>query len=418
MDLTSTVAHAEAAARTSYGRLLAILVGASGDITSSEDALADAFERALTTWPRNGVPTNPDAWLLTAARNRQRDGWKSAASRTSVSLDPAVHARSSVDDIDPDAVPDKRLQLMLMCAHPGIDPAVHTPLMLDVVLGCTAKQIAQAFALPTSTLAARLGRAKKRIRDAHIPFELPDRSVLPTRLTAVMAAVHGAFAIDWHTTGTEVREGLAGEALHLVETLCVLLPDDAEAHGLAALMCLSLARLPARYDDGVLVPLPEQDATRWNQDLLSRGENHLRVAHASTSRGSPLGRFQLEAAIEAVHCARRRTGVTDWYHLAQVHSALQTLAPTVGGAVALAVVTAEIDGPATGLRMLDDASAATSFQPAWAARANLLGRLGRVDDAAAAYAKAMSLSPDAPTREFLRRRLESLGLDEGPDSLT
>jgi predicted RNA polymerase sigma factor len=418
MDLTRTVAHAETAARTSYGRLLAILVSASGDIAGSEDALADAFERALTTWPRDGVPVNPDGWLLTAARHRQRDGWKSAATRTSVPLDPVVHARMSFDDLDPDAIPDKRLQLMLMCAHPAIDPAVRTPLMLDVVLGCTAKQIAQAFALPTSTLAARLGRAKKRIRDAHIPFELPDQSVLPTRLDAVMAAVHGAFAIDWHTTGTELREGLTAEALHLAETLCALLPDDAEAHGLAALMYLSLARLPARYDDGVLVPLPEQDTTRWSEGLLSRGEDHMRVAHASASRGSPLGRFQLEAAIEAVHCARRRTDVTDWYHLGQLYSALQTLAPTLGGAVALAVVTAETDGPAAGLRMLDDASAATPFQPAWAARAHLLGRLGRVDDAVAAYSKAISLTPDAPSRAFLRRRLESLSPDEVPDTLT
>ncbi|SNT17578.1 RNA polymerase sigma factor [Rhodococcoides kyotonense] len=417
MDLSDPTSPAETAARTSYGRLLAILAAASGDITGSEDALADAFERALTTWPRDGVPANPDGWLLTAARNRQRDGWKSAAHRTGVPLDPAVHAPTYFDDVDPDAVPDERLRLMLVCAHPAIDQAVHTPLMLDVVLGCTAKQIAQAFALPSSTLAARLGRAKKRIRDGHISFELPDRSALPGRLDAVMTAVYGAFAIDWHSTGTEMRDGLTGEALHLAETLCALLPDNAEAHGLAALICLSVGRQPARYVDDALVPLHQQDTTRWNSELLTRGEDHLRAAHASATRGSPLGRFQLEAAIDAVHCARRRTGITDWQHLASLHTALQTIAPTLGGSVARAVVMSEIDGAAAGLDILDEIGTDRPFQPAWAARANLLHRLGRVDEAAAAYAKAISLTPDAHTRRFLHRRLDALSSGDSPDSL-
>lgn len=390
--------------RTSYGRLLALLASADGDIAAAEDALSDAFERALRTWPNDGVPANPDGWLLTTARNRRRDAWKSAAHRTSVSLDPAEHTRAHLDAIDPDALPDKRLQLMAVCAHPAIDRAVHTPLMLDVILGYTAADIARAFALPSSTLAARLGRAKKRIRGAGLSFELPDRTVLPERIDAILAAVYGAFAIDWHSTGSEVRDGLTGEALHLAETACDLLPDDAEAHGLAALICLSSARLPSRYSSGVFVPLSEQDFRLWDEHLLARGEVHLRRAHGLVAAGaSALGRFQLEATISAVHCARRHSGSTDWSTLRELYSVLQELTPTLGGAVALAVVTAETDGADVASNMLDALDGTDRFQPAWAARAHLLAQLGEAEKSRAAYEKAISLTPDAPTRRYLER---------------
>lgn len=392
---------------TSRGRLLALLASSDGDIVGAEDALADAYERAVTTWPRDGTPANPDGWLLTVARNRRRDVWKSASTQRSVPLDPATHGRSHLDD-DFDAIPDRRLQLMLVCAHPDVDRAVRAPLMLDVVLGCTAKQIASAFALPTSTLAARLGRAKKRIREAHIPFELPDRTVLPDRIDAVRTAVYGAFAIDWHSTGPELRESMAGEAHHLAETLCHLLPADAEAHGLAALISFSIARMPARYDDGILVPLQVQDVSRWNSDLLTAGEEHLERAYALVAAGtSALGRFQLEAAIEAVHCARRRTGSTDWTALRELHTTIQRVAPTIGGAVALAVVIAEVEGPESGLAHLT-AIDGDRFQPAWAARAHLLHRMGRLDESAAAYSKAISLTPDEPTRRYLAARTAAI----------
>lgn len=409
MDLIDPFDAAENAARTSYGRLLALLAARSGDIAEAEDSLADAFERALRTWPRDGIPVNPDGWLLTTARNRQRDLWKSSARRTSVPLDSAVDPKSHLDDIDPDAIEDKRLQLLLVCAHPAIEPMVRTPLMLDVVLGYTAKEIAGAFALPSSTLAARLVRAKKRTREKGVSFEIPERSALPERIDAVMAAVYGAFAIDWHSTGTEVREGLATEALHLAEVLCTLVPDDAEAHGLAALICLSTARLPARYTDDTLVPLDEQDPTLWDDDAMTRGEDHLRVAHALVSRGSPLGRFQMEAAIQAVHCSRRTTGRTDWDALLELHTALQRMSPTLGGAVALAAAVAEVRGPACGLVLLDEVDGAARFQPAWAVRAHLLERVGRFDSAATAYAKSISLSPDVPTRRYLQARLDAIG---------
>ncbi|MEU4424693.1 DUF6596 domain-containing protein [Actinoplanes sp. NPDC024001] len=387
------------AARDSYGRLLALLSAATNDLAAAEDALADAFERAVRTWPEQGVPANPDAWLLTVARNRLRDWWKSASVQRTVALDTEQHAPAHLDDLDVDAIPDRRLELMLVCANPAIDRAVHTPLMLNTVLGFTAEQVGRAFSMPASTMATRLVRAKRRIKAARIPFRVPDRADLPDRMTAVLEAVYGAYVIDW-----------SGEALHLAELLTTLRPDDPEAHGLAALIQLSAARAGARIDaGGRFVPLPEQDPARWDQRLISRAHDHLRAAHA---RGS-LGRYQLEAAIQAVHCARSRTGTTNWASLLDLHRLLQQLAPSLGGAVALAAVTAETDGPEAGLALLDDLTAAAGeparrFQPAQAARAHLLDRLGRGPEAAAAYDEAITFTPDQAERRYLQQRRQAL----------
>jgi predicted RNA polymerase sigma factor len=391
------------AARTSYGRLLALLAAGNGDIAAAEDALADAFVRALAAWPTDGVPDNPDAWLLTVARNRLRDHWKSPGTRRSMPLDPARHSPATLDEIDIDAVPDRRLELMLVCAHPAIHPTVRTPLMLNTVLGCTGEQIARAFALPAPTLAARLVRAKRRIKNARIPFQIPDVQALPGRMDAVLEAVYGAYAIDWHTTGTEQRSALADEALHLAETLAHLAPADAEAQGLAALICFSLARQPGRLDaSGQFVPLPAQDTGRWDAELILRGRAHLRRAHGLRE----LGRYQLEAAIQAVHCARRESGATDWAVLRDLYDALNGLAPSLGSATARAAVTAEVDGPEAGLALLDDLADRTArFQPAWATRAHLLIRLGRVGEARDALEKAISLTHDAAERAYLARLL-------------
>lgn len=317
-------------------------------------------------------------------------------------IDPDRDAGAHLDDIDPDAVPDRRLALMLVCAHPAINPAVHTPLMLNTVLGFTAEQIGRAFAIPPKTLAARLVRAKRRIKDARIPFRIPDREVLPARMPAVLEAVYGAHAIDWHSGGTEVRGSLTTEALYLVQTLVDVAPDDAEALGLAALICLSNARLPARFDvTGALVPLPQQDVGLWDDALIARGIALLRRAHPLGA----LGRFQLEAAMQAVHVARRDTGTTDWHTLRDLHRTLDAVAPSLGGAVAFAVVTAEIDGPAAGLELLDRMADETRhFQPAWSARAHLLGRLGRREDAEDAFDKAISLTTDPAERAHLATR--------------
>ena len=393
--------------RDSYGRLLAVLAAPTRDIAAAEDALADAFERALVRWPDDGMPANPEGWLLTVARNRLRDVWKSSGYRKTEPLGEIEYASTSLED-DMPAIPDRRLELMLVCAHPAIAQNVRTPLMLQSVLGVEAAAIATAFAVEPATMAQRLVRAKKRIRDAGIPFVLPERDDLVQRLPAVLEAVYGAYAIDWQLApqGAPI-ESLSAEALHLALVLAELLPDEPEVLGLAALVCLSEARRPARRTpDGAFMPLDEQDTGLWDEVLIARGEALLRHAH---DYGRP-GRFQYEAAIQSVHCTRATQGKVDVNALRKLHRALLRVAPSLGAAVALAAVDGEIDGPDAGLRGLDavDDPAVERFQPAWTTRAHLLAEAGRVEEAVEAYRRAIELTADPGVAEYLSRRLRSM----------
>lgn len=335
---------AERTARASYGRLLALLATGSHDVALAEDALADAFERALITWPDAGIPANPEGWLLTVARNRLRDAFGSAAHRTGVPLDDALASAlgdgGSLDPLaaleDADRIPDRRLELLFACAHPAIDPAVRPPLMLQAVLGLDAAQIGRAFGVEPAAMAQRLVRAKRRLRDAGIPFRVPTRADMPARLPGVLEAIYGAYAIGWLDQGDEPRESVADEARWLAVLAADLLEDEPEAWGLAALLTYAQSRAPARATVP-WPPLDEQDPALWDTGLIAEAAALLRRA---SSLDRPLGRFQLEAAIQSVHCDRARTGELDLEALVTLYRGLVAVAPTDGARAALAAVEA------------------------------------------------------------------------------
>ena len=388
-------AAAERVARTSYGRLLARLAASTGDIALAEDALSSAMEEALRRWPGDGVPDNPEGWILTVARNRQRDTWKSAAHRTGRPLEHAQHVpdrEMTPDDLD--RIGDRRLELMLVCAHPAIDPAVRAPLMLQSVLGIDAARIARVFSVPPAAMAQRLVRAKKRIRTTRVPFVVPDRSVLADRLPAVLEAVYGCLAATWDDDASAV-DSLAGEAHYLAVTLATLLDDEPEAWGLAALATFTLSR--ARPAGCAFVPLDQQDPADWDADLVAEAQAYLRRAASP----APPGRFQLEAAVGAVHADRARDGTLDLTALRTLYDALVLVAPTLGARVARASVVGRVEGPDVALALLDE-MAAEDFQPWHATRADLLRRAGRTEEAAAAYRRAAVLTDDPAVAAFLR----------------
>ncbi|MGR3490506.1 MAG: RNA polymerase sigma factor [Shimia sp.] len=395
--MSGDTARAEEIARASYGKLVAILARrGGGDIMAAEDALADAFERALRLWPKSGIPANPTGWLLTVAKNKQTDAARKGARMVATDEVPEMEAVETT-------LEDERLRLLYVCAHPAIDRKVHTPLMLQVVLGLEADAIARAFLVPPTAMAQRLVRAKKKIKSAGIPFSVPEEEDRVTRATAVREAIYGAFAVDW----LEDAADLTREALFLATCLVEGDPQEPEAKGLAALIAFSAARAEARVRDGMLVPVHEQDTALWHQPLIDRAARWLTDAAAL---GQP-GRFQLEAAIQSVHAARAMTGQTDWRALSQLHMGLEAMAPSLGAAVARAAVVGEDAGPAQGLAMLDRIEGVECYQPALATRAHLLAASGDTQGAALAYDRAETLATHAPTRRFLAARRRALPLN-------
>lgn len=403
----SIVPIIEAAARESYAQLLSFVAArAGGDLASAEDALGEAFLAALRQWPEEGVPAKPEAWLLMAARRKLVDAQRRGAVRNEAvsELRHSFDAAQAVVDAG-HAFPDERLGLLFVCAHPAIDPAARTPLMLQTVLGLEAERIAPAFLTSPLAMSQRLVRAKAKIRAAGIPFAVPPRETWPDRLSFVLDAVYATFTAGWDEAAHP--GGLADEALWLGRVLAHLLPDEPEVLGLLALLLHCHARRAARLDvQGRYVPLPEQDTARWDAALIEEAETALELA----ARQRRPGRFQIEAAIQSVHAHRARTGETPWAVIAQFYDALILHTPALGARIGRAISHARAHGPAFGLAALDELPEAlvAAHQPYWAARAQLLAELRRHAEARAAYQRAIGLCEEPAAREFLRGRMAAL----------
>lgn len=400
MTQEATREAVEDVARTSYGRLVAFLASTSGDLAAADDALADAFEAALRTWPERGVPQRPQTWLLTVARRGMIDAARRRATATRHLPEVArmLHDRADTVETVDTAIPDTRLHLMFACANPAVDEVARSPLMLQAVLGLDAARIGSAFLVAPATMSQRLVRAKARIKEARVPFEIPEPEQMPERLGAVLDAVYAAYGTGWDAAseGTE----LADEALRLARLVADLLPGQPEAHGLVALLLHSSARRPARRtDEGRFVPLDRQDTTRWSRPAIELAEQHLARAYALDR----VGPYQLHAAVQSVHNRRAVTGETDWAAIAQLYEGILAFTPTVGAFVAHAAAIAHTHGGAAALALLDDLprERIAGYQPYWVARADALRRAGDHTAANAAVRIALGLTEDPAVRTFL-----------------
>lgn len=416
---------AERAARESYGRLLAWLAYRWRDVAAAEDALAEAFEAALRRWPADGVPQSPEAWLMTVARRELLQRHRHAR----LENDPAVQALFDAEPVAPEspALPDDRLKLLFVCAHPALSPAVHAPLMLQTVLGLDAALIAEAFLVSPAAMAQRLVRAKARIRATGLRFEEPEPRELPERLAAVLEGLYGAFTLGSHTALRSDTAGLGDEALYLTQLVVEQLPGQPEPLGLLALMLYSRARRAAQFDaQGRFVPLTEQDASLWDRGLIQAAEDCL--WRASRQAGGPLpafgapvrqtdpegqtgaslqarqpGPFQLEAAIQSAHCRRAVTGHTPWPVIVHLYGRLVQQFPSTGASIAQAVAWAESGDLPAALAQLDglDTDQVANHQSYWVARAHVLRRLGQGTEAERALQRAIGLTEDPRVRAYL-----------------
>lgn len=396
---------AERAARGSYGRLVAILAAQDRDIAAAEDALSDALVSALRAWPRDGVPANPDAWLLTAARNRQHNARRARGVRSAA--EPELIRR--IDVPEPDTpLPDARLSLMFTCAHPAIDPASRTPLILQTILGIDAARIARAFLVEPPAMSQRLVRAKARIRDAGLRFEIPDRADMPERTGAVLDAIYAAFGQGWDSLDRpDAPEALTGEAIWLARLVVDLMPEEPEAKGLLALMLYCDARQAARRDTkGRFVPLDRQDARLWDRNQIIEAEGLLTAA----ARHGRFGRYQCEAAIQSVHIQRPITGRLNLQALRTLYDLLVVQSDSIGARIGRAVVMAEAGDPAAALAELDalEPSRVARHQPWWVARARVAALAGDRGGAVASLRTAIDLTDDPAVRAYLEEQRAGL----------
>jgi RNA polymerase sigma factor (sigma-70 family) len=409
--MSASAPHAviEDLARHSYGRLIAYLASRSGDVAGAEDALSEAFVAALEKWPAGGMPDKPEAWLLRVARNWLID----AARHDQVRHDSEEFLRQIAEEAQAVAethehFPDERLKLLFVCAHPAIDPASRTPLMLQTVLGVDAARIASAFLVAPAAMSQRLVRAKSKIRTAGIPFSVPAPPEWAERISFVLDAIYSAYTTGWDSlneTGS-THHALAGEAVSLGRTLVQLMPAEPEARGLLALLLHCEARRDARFaSDGAFVPLDKQDPAQWSQPMMGEAEEHLR--HAASFE--QMGHYQLEAAIQSIHANRAKNGLTDWREIALLYEGLVRIAPGVGARVGRAVALAQAGNAAAGFAALEGlpSGRVANYQPYWAARGHLLALLGRPNEAHQSFTRAAGLTDDPALRRYLFKR--SLG---------
>jgi RNA polymerase sigma-70 factor (ECF subfamily) len=397
-------AAVDAAFRDEWGQVVATLIGLTGDWDLAEDCAQDAFAAALVTWPRDGVPRRPGAWLTTTARNRATDRLRRGAAGAAKLRQLAVLA-CDPDESPVEEIPDERLRLIFTCCHPALPFPARVALTLRTLAGLSTAEIARAFLTAEPAMAQRLVRAKRKIAEAGIPYRVPPAELFPQRLAAVLAVLYLIFNEGYDEE--DVRRALTAEAIRLARVLVRLMPHEPEPHGLLALMLLHEARRPTRTDDGVLVTLENQDRSRWNPALITEGVAMLDQALAMRRTGP----YQVQAAIAACHATAPDAASTDWPQIANLYAELARLAPSPVVDLNRAVAIAMADGIPVGLAMVDELAASGRLDGYYllpATRADLLRRDGRTGEAKAAYEEALELAPTEAERCYLTSRLEEL----------